>query len=102
MLEEPTPIEVTDPIAETVAAQIPNEDITPGVVTAVLEAYNAVKQGAPLGTVVLNPGNGQIALRFNDGGIHKWKVTSPDGSQWEDHQPTLAGWTVIREVTVDE
>jgi hypothetical protein len=33
-----------------------------------------------------------VSEQCPENGIHQWKVTSPDGGQWSDLQPTLAGW----------
>lgn len=115
-MTEPTP-EVTEeaapePVAETTPAT-PDLTPTPSVVQAitdhlgtdssvtaeqvnlVLTAWNAVKEGAPTGTIVKDPATGAIAHRVDADGVHLWRVSAPDGTQWADLSPNLSGWEVL-------
>lgn len=91
------PDEVSEQLVEAVSSQLP--EITDEQVAMVLTALNTVREGSPLGTIVTDPESGAVAVRVSDNGIHMWKVTAPDGGTWGDMQPTLPGWTVLREVT---
>ena len=88
-----------DPTVQAVSAQLPGIDDE--TVTAVINAWNLVKDGDTPGTIVSGP-EGQIAVRVSDSGVHLWKVTAADGSTWTETQPTLPGWTVIKEGVVSE
>ena len=83
MYSGPEPAVVT-----AVAAQLP--DFTEEQVGAVLTAWDSVRTGSPVGTIVCNPENGAIAVRTNNGGVFQWTVTTPDGGTWIDMQPTLS------------
>lgn len=91
--EEPTPVPITETIVTTISEQCP--EVTDEHVAMVLTAWNNVLNGDPLGTIKLEPGTGNLALRVSEDGIHKWKVTAPDGGTWSDMQPVLPGWTTI-------
>jgi hypothetical protein len=67
-------------------------DVDEGQVRAVLTALEAIRDGAPVGTLVRDVKTGAVALRVSDGGMPVWKVTAPDGAVWTDLQPRLAGW----------
>jgi hypothetical protein len=67
-------------------------------VKAVLSAVQRVQGGDPVGTVLEEPGTGNIAVRVSDQGALYWRVTGLDGSVSNDQQGTLAGWTVLRAV----
>lgn len=94
-MPEADPIPVTETVVSTVSSQIP--DMTDAQVQQVIEAWNAVRQGDPIGTVRMCPETGNVAHRVSVDGIHMWRVTAPDGQQWNDMVPTL-GWDCIREV----
>jgi hypothetical protein len=51
-----------------------------------------------VGTVLEEPGTGNIAVRVSDQGVPYWHVTGLDGSVSNDQQPTLAGWTVLKAI----
>jgi hypothetical protein len=85
-------IEVTDKISQEIAGHI--EDLTAEQVATVLTAWNTVRGGDPVGTVRRDPSTGAIAHRISDGGVFKWRVSGPDGSVWNDMQPSLP-WEVI-------
>lgn len=61
---------------------------------AVLAARDAIVGGAPPGAVLKGP-NGEIAHRVNDKGVHVWRVSCIDGTEYNDTQPTLEGWTPL-------
>lgn len=88
-------VEVTESIVTTISEQCP--EVTTEHVSMVLSAWNAVINGDPVGTIKLEPVTGRLAARVSEEGIHKWKITAPDGGQWTDMQPTLPGWTVIHQ-----
>lgn len=71
------------------------EAITANQVGAVLAAYIAIHEGDALGTVRRDPNTGALAMRVNVEGMHMWRVTVPDGSQYNDLQPTLP-WPVAQ------
>lgn len=93
-----SPVEITEQIVSTISEQCP--EVTGEHVAMVLTAWNNVINGEPLGTVKLDPATGNLAVRVSDQGIHKWRVTAPDGGTWWDMQPVLPGWTTIQ--TPDE
>lgn len=80
---------------KAVVAQAPT--LTEEHVRAVLQALQAVKQGAAVGTVCQDPESGAVAVRVSDNGVHVWNITGTDGAQWRDMQPTLPGWTVFKD-----
>lgn len=91
-----------EPVAATpqVVSQISQslgEDFTDEQVNMVLAAWNAARAGDPVGTVKRDPGTGAVAHRVDADGVHMWKVTAPDGTQYNDMQPTLP-WESIIEV----
>lgn len=94
-VEEPSvpTIEVTEAVVATISEQLP--EVTDEHVAMVLSAWNNVLNGEPVGTVKTDPVTGNLALRVSENGVHKWRVTAPDGGTWADMQPTLPGWTVI-------
>ncbi len=73
-------------------------DMSEEQVKAVLSAVQRVQGGDPVGTVLEEPGTGNIAVRVSDQGALYWRVTGLDGSVSNDQQGTLAGWTVLRAV----
>ncbi len=94
-MEESDPIPVTETVISTVSSQIP--DMTDDQVRQVVQAWNAVRQGDPLGTIRRCPSTGSVAHRVSIDGIHMWQVTTPDGQHYRDTVPTLA-WDCILEV----
>ena len=86
-----------DPVVEAISAQLP--EVTSEHVAMVLQVWNVIKTGDPVGTIVSDPDTGSIGVRVSESGVHMWRVTGPDGSTWGDMQPTLAGWTVVKEGT---
>lgn len=95
-MTEPAPAEVpqvTEAVVETISAQCP--EVSDEHVAMVLAAWNTVISGEPLGTIKKDPVTGNFAVRVSEDGVHKWKVTAPDGGQWSDMQPTLAGWDTL-------
>ena len=89
--------EINQALVEAISAQLPT--VTEEHVAMVLDAWNTVVNGDPVGTIVTDPATGRVAVRVSANGIHQWQVTNVDGSVLTDLTPTLAGWTYIREVT---
>lgn len=92
MPDETPTVTVTDSVVLAISSQLP--DVSDEQVSAVLETWNAVLQGDPLGTVRLDTASGQIGHRVSIDGVHMWRISAPDGGQWTDMQPTLP-WTVV-------
>jgi hypothetical protein len=92
MIEMPS-----DPMLEQIAqvASEEGEPLTSNQVAAFIAAYNNIMSGEPIGTMLKNPETGAVAIRANVDGLHMWRVNAPDGSQWNDLQPTLEGWEKI-------
>lgn len=74
------------------------ESVTEEQVKMVLEAVERVQAGDPVGTVLEEPGTGNIAVRVSESGVLVWRVTGLDGSVSADTQGTLPGWTVLKAV----
>lgn len=73
------------------------EPLTPAQVAAVLAAREAILDGDPVGTVKQGPA-GEIAVRVNDEGMHIWRVSCPDGTIYNNLEPTMFGdWVTIKE-----
>ncbi len=72
-------------------------DLSADQVKRVFAALDAVKEGAPVGTVAVDPKSGACACRVSDGGVPCWVVVSADGGTHKDMQPTLSGWNVVHE-----
>lgn len=84
-----------DPLVNAISSQLPEVDNE--TVAAVLNAWHIIKEGPAPGTIVANS-EGAVAVRVSDSGVHHWRVTAADGATWTESQPTLEGWTVIKEV----
>lgn len=91
----PDTIEATPQVADAIAAQLGGTDLTPEQIAQVLSAWNTVRSGDPIGTVVRNPDTGAIAHRVSESGVYVWRCSHPDGTQWSDLSPTLPGWTTV-------
>lgn len=87
-------VTVTDAVVSTVSNQLP--DLTDDQVQAVLQAWNQVRQGEPVGTIRYDADTGKLAHRVSADGVHLWRVTGADGEQYNDHTPTLP-WPILRE-----
>lgn len=72
-------------------------DLTHEHITLVLQAWNDLREGAPLGAIIRDPQTGAIAHRVSDGGRHLWRVSSPSGDQWNDLSPMISGWEILHE-----
>jgi len=81
-----------------VQALVGDDDLSEEQVSRVIVAYQAVYSGAPVGTVMLNPGTGDVAKRVAVQGVHKWHVIGDDGVSF-DTRPDLEGWDVVRRPT---
>lgn len=93
MPEDPLP--VTSQVVSTISDQL--TDITPEQVEQVMNAWNLVRQGDPVGTV-RRSADGQVAHRVSVDGVHLWRVSDSAGVTWSDTAPSL-GWPIIHEVT---
>jgi hypothetical protein len=85
-----------DSVLEQIAqvASEPEQTLTRNHVAAVLAAYSNVMGGDPIGTVRRDPETGALALRVKADGLHMWRVSVPDGTQYNDLQPTLP-WPLL-------
>lgn len=94
----PEPAVATTPaVADAIASQLGETGLTAEQIAQVLGAYNAVRAGDPLGTILRNPETGAVAHRVLDDGVHIWRCSGPDGIVWNELSPTLPGWeTVVR------
>jgi hypothetical protein len=92
---DPAVIDPTPEVANAISAQLGGTDLTPEQIAQVLGAYNAVRSGDPVGTVVRNTDTGAIGHRVTEAGVHVWRCSAPDGTQWSDLSPTLPGWVVV-------
>lgn len=72
------------------------DDVTPDQIRAVLGAWNAAREGDPVGMVRREPETGAVAHRVDADGLHLWRVSLPNGEQYNDMQPVL-NWPVIAE-----
>jgi hypothetical protein len=73
------------------------EELTMAQVAAVLSAREAIIDGDPIGTI-RQGAQGEIAIRVNDQGMHIWRVTCPDGTLYNNLEPTMNGdWKVIKQ-----
>lgn len=88
-----------EPLIEAISDQLP--EVTTEQVAMVLDAWNTVTTGDPVGTVLRSPDgawpDGQFAMAYRVAvnGILQWQVTNPDGGTYIDRSPTLAGWKVV-------
>jgi hypothetical protein len=96
MSQSDSQVVVTDAVVDAISQQLP--DITTEQVGAVLTKWNEVLNGDALGTIRMDPDTGNVAYRVAQDGIHMWKVSAPDGGQWNDMQPTLP-WTIVHQPT---
>lgn len=94
MIEMPNDAQM-EQIAHVASEPDAKTPFTAAQVGAILAAYRNVMGGDPVGTLRRDPKTGAVAVRANVDGLHMWRVSSPDGTQWNDLQPTLAGWEQI-------
>lgn len=92
------PIPVTDAVVLAISSQLP--DVTDQQVHEVLQTWNGLLSGDPLGTIRIAD-TGLVGHRVSVDGIHMWRVTAPDGSTWTDMEPTLPWPVVTRPDTTD-
>lgn len=86
---------ITPTLVETISSQIP--DLSPDQVDAVLSTWRTVLSGDPVGTVRRSD-SGAVAHRVAVDGIFLWRVTEPDGAQYNDMAPSLS-WPAVWEVS---
>lgn len=77
----------SDAQLERVASVVGDIDATK--VAAVIAAWHAIHDGDQLGTVRRDPVTGAVAVRVEDHGIYLWRVSTPQGEQYNDLQPSL-------------
>ena len=69
--------------------------LTANDVAVILQSYRQLHEGDEVGSLLRNPDTGALAHRVSENGLHLWRCSAPDGSQWNDTQPTLDGWEKI-------
>jgi hypothetical protein len=76
---------------DTIAAiaKLLGEDVSKEQIGQVLSAWNNTLGGDPVGTLRRDPESGGVAHRVDADGVHLWRVSFPDGNQYNDLQPTL-------------
>ena len=77
-----------------VASEETEEPLTGNQAARVIAAYHNVVSGDAIGVMRRDPETGAIALKVNVDGLMMWRVSVPDGSQYNDLQPTLP-WPII-------
>jgi hypothetical protein len=85
-------IDISKKLCEQIATHvggIEDGEVLPSFVRRVLTAWQEIRNGDPVGTTRRNPDTGAIAHRVNDNGLHLWRISAPDGTQYNDTQPTL-------------
>lgn len=70
------------------------DGLSPEQVHTVLAALVTIKEGDPVGTVRRDTDTGKVAHRVLSYGVAQWRISGPDGEQYNDLQPTLA-WPTI-------
>jgi len=71
------------------------EPLTGNQAAALIAAYHNVVSGDPVGTMRRDPETGAIALKVAaPDGLLMWRVSVPDGTQYNDLQPTLT-WPLL-------
>ena len=68
--------------------------LTASEVAGVIAAYHNITSGDPIGTIRRDPVTGAIALKTSVDGLLLWRVSTPDGGQYNDLQPTLP-WPIL-------
>lgn len=83
----------TSEIVQAIAAHL-GDTVTADQVSNVLAALDAVREGDPVGVVRRETATGKVAHRVTANGVAQWRVSAPDGEQYNDLQPTLE-WPII-------
>ncbi|AEJ95131.1 hypothetical protein SEA_SOYO_34 [Mycobacterium phage SoYo] len=91
-------VETTEAVIQAISKQL-GEGVTDEQVANVLTALNNVKTGEPVGTIRREPATGKVAHRVEAFGVQQWRVSGPDGEQYNDLQPTLPEWALIFDPT---
>lgn len=79
-------------IVQAIAAHL-GDTVTTDQVAEVLAALNAVQDGDAVGVVRRDPDTGKVAHRVLSNGVAQWRVSGPDGEQYNDLQ--AVAWPVI-------
>lgn len=94
-MTQPTQLPVIEqPMLEQIATVASEPDaehpITANQAAAVIAAYhNIITAGDPVGTIRRDPATGAVAVKADVDGLLMWRVSVPDGTQYNDLQPTL-------------
>jgi hypothetical protein len=91
---EPT-IKVTAKAVKAIVKRLKKHNLTEEQVHAVLDSWNALRVGDPVGTIRRDAATGAIAHRVDLDGVHLWRISNPDGSQHNDMAATLPDWEQI-------
>lgn len=99
MSETPTEPPVLENATLEQIAQVASEDseepLTSNQAARLIAAYHHVVSGDPVGTMRKDPETGAIALKtMAPDGMMIWRVNVPDGTQYNDLQPTLP-WPIL-------
>lgn len=79
----------------SVASEEGEESLTANQAAAIIAAYHNVVSGDPVGTMRRDPETGAIGLKtMAPDGMLMWRVSVPDGTQYNDLQPTLT-WPIL-------
>ena len=84
----------TPEIVRQIMDSLATLDLTEEQVSSVLATWNHLREGDPIGMVRRDPDTGSVAHRVSAEGVHIWRVSRPDGEQYNDMQPTLP-WPVL-------
>ncbi|ASR85528.1 minor tail protein [Mycobacterium phage Krueger] len=90
-------IEATPEVVKVISQHL-GDQATDEQVAAILAAWNNVKGGDPVGMVRRDPETGKVAHRVDALGVQQWRVSGPDGEQYNDLQGTLP-WPVLHDPT---
>ncbi|AGK87234.1 minor tail protein [Mycobacterium phage BuzzBuzz] len=83
----------TDVVVQTISEHL-GDQVSTEQVANVIAALNSVQAGEAVGTVRREPETGKVAHRVKAHGVAQWRVSGPDGEQYNDLQPTL-DWDLI-------
>ena len=80
-------------VIQAIKAQL-GDTATEEQIDKVLAALQTHQEGDPVGTVRRDDETGKVAHRISDTGVVMWRVSGPDGEQYNDTQSTLT-WPVL-------
>ena len=70
--------------------------VTEEQIKSVLLAWDVIRNGSPVGTIMFNPADKAVAYRVSEDGFPLWSVAQLDGTTYRDLSPTLVGWEILR------